>query len=206
MSDQSPSEPRLDAAAAKVLAHPLRSRLLSALRQDGPATATILAARLRSNTGATSYHLRKLAAVGLVVDTGEGTGRQRLWRAATQRHHWDAADFADDEDARAALSWLVRDYQRVFNSQYAAWLDSENEWPQRWRDAAAMSNAWIEVTADQLAQLREELGALVERYQQVGAGDPEARRVAVWRFAFPLEPDRIPGREGAVERGSPPDG
>ena len=37
---------RLDAAALKVLAHPLRSRLLSALRVDGPATATDLAARL----------------------------------------------------------------------------------------------------------------------------------------------------------------
>src|SRR4051812_17674544 len=62
---------RLDAAALKVLAHPLRSRLLSALRIDGPATATDLAARLSTNSGATSYHLRKLESVGLVSDSGE---------------------------------------------------------------------------------------------------------------------------------------
>ncbi|WP_242653142.1 winged helix-turn-helix domain-containing protein, partial [Intrasporangium flavum] len=54
----------------RVLAHPLRSRLLGALRRGGPATATDLAAALGTNSGATSYHLRKLESVGLVEDTG----------------------------------------------------------------------------------------------------------------------------------------
>src|ERR671917_2926062 len=70
----------LDAQAVKVLAHPLRSRLLSQLRTAGPATATDLATELNTNTGATSYHLRKLESVGLVTDTGEGEGKRRLWR------------------------------------------------------------------------------------------------------------------------------
>ena len=61
---------RLDARALKTLAHPLRSRLLSALRIGGPRTATDLAAELGTNSGATSYHLRKLESVGLVTDTG----------------------------------------------------------------------------------------------------------------------------------------
>ena len=38
---------RLDAGALRVLAHPLRSRLLSTLRVGGPATATDLAAPAR---------------------------------------------------------------------------------------------------------------------------------------------------------------
>ena len=50
-----------------MLAHPLRSRLLDELRLSGPATATTLAAVLHTNSGATSYHLRKLAEVALVV-------------------------------------------------------------------------------------------------------------------------------------------
>ena len=41
----------LDATALRVLAHPLRSRLLSQLRLHGPATATDLAGRLDTNTG-----------------------------------------------------------------------------------------------------------------------------------------------------------
>src|ERR687890_453324 len=89
----------LDARAVKVLAHPLRSRVLSRLRTAGPATATDLAAALSTNTGATSYHLRKLEAVGLVTDTGEGEGKRRLWRAATESHQWDNSDFVGDEDA-----------------------------------------------------------------------------------------------------------
>ena len=77
-----------------MLAHPLRSRLLRALRVDGPATATALAATLGTNTGATSYHLRKLASVGLVDETGEGRGRERWWRAATEMHGWSERDVA----------------------------------------------------------------------------------------------------------------
>src|SRR5580765_8504157 len=105
---------RLSAAALKVLAHPLRARLLSALRVDGPATATDLATRLQTNSGATSYHLRKLEAVGLVSDTGDGEGKRRLWQAATDFHTWDASDFDGDEDSETALNWLVRDYSRHF--------------------------------------------------------------------------------------------
>ena len=82
----SPSMLHLDAQAVKVLAHPLRSRLLSALRSGGPANATDLAQRLGTNTGATSYHLRKLASVALVEETGEGHGRERPWRASTDMH------------------------------------------------------------------------------------------------------------------------
>ena len=73
---------RLDNTSVKVLAHPLRSRLLGALRLGGPATATALAARLGTNSGATSYHLRRLEDVGLVTDTGEGSGKQRWWAAS----------------------------------------------------------------------------------------------------------------------------
>ena len=62
------SEPRiveLDSHKLRVLAHPLRSRLLATLRAEGPATATSLAATLGTNSGATSYHLRQLAEAGL---------------------------------------------------------------------------------------------------------------------------------------------
>ncbi|HWH01466.1 MAG TPA: helix-turn-helix domain-containing protein, partial [Pilimelia sp.] len=85
MSTDSPALPhaRLTGAQLRVLAHPLRSRLLGSLRVHGPQTATALAARLRTNTGAASYHLRQLAGAGLVAEeTGRGRGRERWWRAA----------------------------------------------------------------------------------------------------------------------------
>ena len=57
-----------DPAALRALAHPLRGKLLAALRIDGPATASMLARRYGESSGATSYHLRQLARYGFVED------------------------------------------------------------------------------------------------------------------------------------------
>ena len=187
---------RLDAAALKVLAHPLRARLLSSLRVGGPATATDLAARLGTNSGATSYHLRKLESVGLVEDTGDGEGKRRLWRAATDFHTWDPSDFAGDEDSETALNWLVRDYARHFAEQFERWLDVEATWPMAWRDAAGMSDSFIVAPAEQVEQLKAELDEVLARYRRVGQGNPNARRLAVYSALYPLDLDRIPRTDG----------
>src|SRR5215207_6642882 len=101
----------------RALAHPLRSRLLGALRFHGPATSTALAARLGTNSGATSYHLRQLAEVGLVEDDEErSNGRDRWWRSVHDATSWRSTDYDDDPDARAADDWLVRRQAHVSNS------------------------------------------------------------------------------------------
>jgi DNA-binding transcriptional ArsR family regulator len=178
---------RLDAVSVRVLAHPLRSRLLSALRREGPATSTSLAGMLQTNTGATSYHLRKLASVGLVVDTEEGEGKRRLWRAASPSHSWDASDFAGDEDASTALNWLMRDYLAQLVARYQQWLDVQDEWPSEWRDATSLDDDVLTLSADQLRALRSEMQALIERYRNLDINDPSARPVAVHHVAYPRD-------------------
>jgi DNA-binding transcriptional ArsR family regulator len=195
MSTEGPSDYsgiRLDATALKTLAHPLRSRLLGALRKAGPATATDLAARLGTNSGATSYHLRRLESVGLVADTGEGEGKRRLWRASTESHQYEPSDFVGDEDAETALNWLVRDYIRHLGEQFERWLDVEGSWPTPWRDAAGMSDTFVIATPEQLQELKAELDDVVMRYRRVGQGNPSARRLAVYSVIYPLDLDRIP--------------
>lgn len=187
---------RLDAAALKVLAHPLRSRLLGTLRIGGPATATDLATQLGTNSGATSYHLRRLESVGLVTDTGEGQGRRRLWRASTDSHQYEPSDFVGDEDAETALGWLTRDYSRHLGERFERWLDAEGAWPAQWRDAVGMGDTFVIATAEQVAAMNAELWEVLERYRRVGQGNPNARRVAVYLVGFPLDPDRPP-RGGA---------
>lgn len=178
---------RLDADAVKVLAHPFRSRLLSTLRRNGPATATELAERLATNTGATSYHLRKLESVGLVEDTGEGEGKRRLWQAASDSHSWTTSDFAGDEDAETSLNWLTRDYVRQAGEKMQQWLDAEHAWPQEWRDAMGIGDESILVTASQAEAMYEELQAVVARYREAGADDPAARRASIWLMMHPQE-------------------
>lgn len=163
---------RLDDRALKVLAHPLRSRLLSALRLDGPATSTALAGRLGTNTGATSYHLRQLAEVGLVVETGEGRGRERWWRAAHDSHSFVPSD-AGSADARAAQVWLRGEYQRQYLAWAEAWQARAESYPPAWQDAAGSSDYALELTADQLARFVDDVDALVERYRTDPPPRPE---------------------------------
>ncbi|MFB2556396.1 ArsR/SmtB family transcription factor [Herbiconiux liangxiaofengii] len=197
---------RLDERAVRVLAHPLRSRLLSRLRLDGPATATELAARLHTNTGATSYHLRALESVGLVLDTGEGEGKRRLWRATTDFHSWTDSDFAGDDDARTALGWLQRDYLRQFATRAELWHDASDSWPSEWVDVLGLNDSIVRVTPEQASSLRDELGAVLDRYRMLGAGDPRAERIHVHTHASPVDPEHPPEARPQAEAELPHDG
>jgi DNA-binding transcriptional ArsR family regulator len=179
----------LDAQAVKVLAHPLRSRLLSRLRTTGPATATELAAALATNTGATSYHLRKLESVGLVADTGEGVGKRRLWRAATDFHSWTNSAFRDDEDASTALNWLQRDYVRQFAERAERWLDAAADWPAEWVDVLGLDDTFVTVTPEQMRELQQRLDTILAEFRAVGEGDVGARRISVYTYARPIDFD-----------------
>jgi len=178
---------QLDATAVRVLAHPLRSRLLSRLRTTGPATATELAEALGTNTGATSYHLRKLESVGLVTDTGDGEGKRRPWQATTDFHAWSRSEFGDDEDATTALGWLERSYIRQQATRAEAWQDALESWPPEWVDACGLGDTMITATTGQLAGLRQELDDLLTRYRHVGDGDPDARRISIFTYVCPTD-------------------
>src|SRR5918995_753869 len=92
---------RLDGGSLRALAHPLRVRILSVLRGQGRATATILGERLGESSGATSYHLRVLAEHGFVVDEPtRNRGRERWWRAAQDMTAWQPPPFFDDPHER----------------------------------------------------------------------------------------------------------
>ncbi|MET0728753.1 MAG: helix-turn-helix domain-containing protein [Acidimicrobiales bacterium] len=176
----------------RALAHPLRTRLLGALRFHGPATSTALAARLGTNSGATSYHLRQLADAGLVEDDLErSNGRDRWWRAAHDSTSWLSTDYDDDPDARAADDWLIRNQARRTAGWLADWLDVRHDWPNEWREAADQSDYHLALTAAGLRDLMEEVHAVVRRHRN--AADPSApgaERVTVVLQAFPA-PERM---------------
>ena len=66
---------RLDnARALRAYAHPVRMKLILALRTRGPLTATQAGRLLGESSGTCSFHLRQLAKYGLVEETGEGVG------------------------------------------------------------------------------------------------------------------------------------
>jgi len=181
----------LDSRAMRVLAHPLRSRLLAALRLHGPANATALAERLGTNTGATSYHLRKLAEVDLVEETDEGHGKQRFWAAAQDSHSWRNTRFDAAPDARASASWLRRQQLTYLVERVESWERERERWPESWRDAASMSDAILQLDAGRLRELQEELFAVLLRYRELPPTEG-SRQVVVHVVGLPAEPGNAP--------------
>ena len=176
----------LDARAITVLAHPLRSRILSALRKGGPSTATTLARTLDTNTGATSYHLRKLAEVNLVEETPDGVGKERWWKPTSDRHHFDATAVGDDPDARAAHDWLQRHYFQMASDQYSHWLDTAQDWPLDWQDASGGSDYVLQLTPARAVAMAEEIEAVLEKYRTMPpATDATASRSIMHMVLFP---------------------
>jgi DNA-binding transcriptional ArsR family regulator len=184
---------RLNSRELRVLAHPLRARLLSALRAYGPSTATELARRLGSNSGATSYHLRQLAEVGLIEqDPDLGSGRERWWRAAHDFTSWSETEFLDNADDRAAADWLLGHYVRTISRWVEDWLAHRHEWPVQWRDATDQSDYEFPLNPEGLRALNAELKQVVNRHRE--AADPTApgaERVAVILQTFPLPEPRL---------------
>lgn len=164
-SPPEPRETRLDPRSVRVLAHPLRSRLLSRLRTEGPATATVLARALDTNTGATSYHLRKLAEVGLVLEEQGGVGRERWWRAAHEFTTLSLRDVEGDPDAEAAFAWLKDEYFRQFTEKAQRWSEAQSGWSLEWREAAGASDSMLELTPEELVAMQHEIWEVAERYR-----------------------------------------
>ncbi len=168
-----------DARSLRGLAHPLRLQLLGLLRADGPATASQLAVRTGQSSGATSYHLRQLAAYGFVVeDTGRGNARDRWWRAAHRSTSFDLPADADEESRALGEEYLrvVADaYARRVQATIAGLATMDDELGPGWSDAFTVSDYLLRLTLDEAKALLAELHQVAQRYR---ADDPETRSTA----------------------------
>ncbi len=178
----------LDARQIRVLAHPLRARLLSQLRLSGPATATRLAQALRTNTGATSYHLRQLADVGLVEEDAVGRGRERWWRPAHDVTSWERDWYAGDPDALAAADWLTSNFARQLAERVEDWNHRAPDEPGEWRAAVQFSDWIMQLSAAQVTAMTAELETVIQRWRQQSDDDPDpdARQVLLYLYPVPL--------------------
>ncbi|MEU4426853.1 winged helix-turn-helix domain-containing protein [Actinoplanes sp. NPDC024001] len=191
------SQVHLTGQQIRVLAHPLRVRLLGRLRAEGPATATGLAGLLGTNTGATSYHLRQLAEAGLVIDVERpGAGRQRWWRAAHDMSSWHRSYYLDDPDATAAADWLEAFQANRFVELAEQWRHGLPDEPAEWRDTGGLSDYLLHMDPGQVRALLDDVEALIERHVAASQADPRpgARKIAFYLAALPTneEGDRAP--------------
>lgn len=184
---------RLDARSLRGLAHPLRMQLLDALRHNGPATASQLGARLGESSGATSYHLRQLAAHGFVEDApGHGKGRERWWQAVDQGIVFDTDEFEGaGPEVRRLAEVFLHEVANTHSRELITWLNGRSDWAEPWSRASDMSDATLRLTPDLAAELIAGMHALIDDYRaRVPDKDtPESEQVRVHTHLFPIQTD-----------------
>ncbi|NXY95129.1 helix-turn-helix transcriptional regulator [Streptomyces sp. BR123] len=181
-----PKTRTLDARSLRGLAHPLRIRLLGALRQDGPATASQLAERFGESSGATSYHLRQLAAHGFVEDApGHGKGRERWWKAAHEGTAFDEQLMYDeDPTTRDAADLFLHEIATIHAQELNTWLGNADAWSQGWRQASDISDFTLHLTPEQSLDLVRRVHDLINSYRDAPQ-DETSETVRFHTHAFP---------------------
>jgi DNA-binding transcriptional ArsR family regulator len=180
-----------DSRVLTAMAHPLRRRLLTLLKVDGPSMASVLADRTGQAVGNVSHHLRVLGSAGLIEEAPElaRDRRERWWRRTASTVSWSARDFADDENteaiARAAQS-INLDYQLA---QLRTWEQAPDEEKERWPAGPFSIDSWMRLDDAELAEFSAELTAMVRRWADREPPDDGRERRTVFVFAH-----GIPGK------------
>jgi DNA-binding transcriptional ArsR family regulator len=182
---------QLDARTLRGLAHPLRMALLTALRRSGPATASQLAVQLGESSGATSYHLRQLAAYGFVEDAPEqGKGRERWWRAVHEGTEFGSGLMHDaDPETRGAVDVFLHEIAHSHAREVSTAIATRGDWSQEWSDSTDLSDFTLRLTPRQTRELSRRMHELVNGYLDSAAEDDTgtAARVRVHLHAFPQQ-------------------
>lgn len=180
-----------DAKALSAMANPYRSRMMDALKVDGPSTASHLAQRTGQAVGSASHHLKVLAEAGLVEEAPElaRDRRERWWRLVDPGTRWSRGDFADDTAAvtaayAAEALALQRQFERVqeWNAQAATLPE--------WDDASFATQNWLRLSPEELGQVAEEVIDVLLRWSRREVPDDGVERESVFVFArgFPAQP------------------
>lgn len=160
----------MSAAELRVLAHPLRIRLLQLLR-EGPSTASELGRRLGESSGATSYHLRALHRAGMIEEDERRNDRERWWRRTSDfvlvpnsiPPDAGEAERAEFQAAHARIEsvFVDRDEQAL-----ARWESIRYDVPLEWQDAIFLGGFRIWATAAEVNEIRRDILALTEPYRE----------------------------------------
>lgn len=176
----------------KGLAQPLRQKIYRQLMQYGPLTVSDLGKRVGADPGQTSYHLRELAKRGFVTDAPElaRDRRERWFRATPGSTSWSSLDFTDPEGAAVADTVKAQMVIGEFES-LRHYERTREQWPPEWQNAAMSTDSFLRLTPAELAELNQELLAVVERWTNATRDRPldgDRHSVLVFFHSFPERP------------------
>jgi hypothetical protein len=177
-----------DASAMRALAHPLKWTLMDVLLTEGTATSTRCAQLTGESQATCSFHLRQLARYGLVEEAPSTSKKERPWRLATVEQSWSRVQ-PDHERAEA-----VRELERVFvQHEFATlmrWVRTAPAYGDEWQRASMRAGAIAWLTADELADLRDQIEELMlafrDRVTDPAKRPAGSRLVRLFSAGYPL--------------------
>lgn len=148
-----------DPAQILVLASSLRGRMMDLLRRDGETSAAKLAKELEIETALALYHLKKLVAHGLVVQTGKQRAGQRSEAvyAPVSREIMIRPE-SDSEEVRDALKKLTLSALAATRKDYLRSHASKDSEIRLVRRVSRLSPEQLERAEALIAELRDLLG------------------------------------------------
>jgi DNA-binding MarR family transcriptional regulator len=178
LESEDPRRRRLldDPLAIRAMAHPVRLDLQALLGKEGPLTAADAARRLGISQALASHHLRQLAKYDFVEPAPGKDNRERPWRLVSTSQTWRSARLTAEGAAAAdILEQLIA--ERALNNL--------TDWQQRRRTApdvlvenSGISHTGIYLTSEELAELEEQINALLQRYVDERPIDDKSTRPA----------------------------
>jgi hypothetical protein len=153
-----------DPQAIRAIAHPVRMALIELLAHTGTLTATQASETLGESPANCAFHLRTLAKYGFVEEAGGGRGRERPWRRAHVGYEFGSGTGEGPEYAAAVHALTDMIFSERLGSARAT-LAARDSWPADWQDELGETEMVMYLTRAEAHQFRDELLALISRYQ-----------------------------------------
>jgi DNA-binding transcriptional ArsR family regulator len=182
----------------RALAHPARLAIIDALATGEELTATQCAELTGLSPSATAYHLKLLERYGFAETAPPRPDRrERPWRATASPTQVDLdISTPAGASAAAAVAGAYFDMTRAMGVEFTAAGPAE---PAEWRDAAALNNTDLWLTAEESQRVGEELEAVLEPYRR--RSRPESgRRVRIMNVVVPHPRNQLRERPAPADR------
>jgi DNA-binding transcriptional ArsR family regulator len=170
----------------RALAHPARMAIIDALATGDELTATECAELTGLSPSATAYHLKLLERYAFAEPApARSDGRERPWRATVRRTSFDLD--ASTPAGAAATAAVGAAFIESSRAVAEAFIATERDEPEAWRDVAALTNADLWLTAEETRAVTAGLAAVLEPYRGRALADrPDAtRRVRIMNLVAP---------------------
>lgn len=179
-----------NADTLRAMASPIRMRILGTLRVNGEQTVGSISEQLGEAPGAISYHLGQLAGAGLVekVKSPDGDRRKSWWKACQSAIRLGrSGEKGEVEDAKA-VDLFRRSAAVSYEMAYERFLDKLSELPQEWADSCTSDDHVLNLTAEEMRLMVEELNEVIHRWRikadMHGDDGADTRPVALILQAF----------------------